>query len=218
MTSVYSYDTLIQGTLSVLGKATATTPAKTDNTTTIATTAYVKSQGYYVPGSYLNITDYTGLGSTSVNSYIVNTTYLSNPRNQGGGAWCGGVNGFIASTDAGFPLSLGTANCSLLCTAAVIAGGFACTSDKRIKTNIKDVEGEDCLMFLRKIQPKLYNYVDMLKNGSGSKFGFIAQEMESIFPSCVNTYVDFIPNIFELHFLSCHFLKQSYKMKRCFLK
>ena len=66
MTSVYSYDTLIQGTLSVLGKATATTPAKTDNTPTIATTAYVKSQGYYVPGSYLNITNFTELGSTSV--------------------------------------------------------------------------------------------------------------------------------------------------------
>lgn len=73
----FSATTTISGTISLGSNATATTPTSSDNSTKVATTAFVKAQGYtsltsityanlvtaktngtLVPGSYYRITDY----------------------------------------------------------------------------------------------------------------------------------------------------------------
>lgn len=186
--------------------ATAITPATADNSTKVATTAYVKAQGYTTGAGYAPLASPTFTGGAKVTGIYETSTYsityvtgdsgMNDGLSIGTTSFSGGLRGVVSSTDR--PVTSINANWGLIVTnGSILIHGLGIVSDKRIKTNIKDVEGNDCLTILRKLQPKIYNYIDYQTNGSGSKFGFIAQEMESIFPSCVNTYVDFIPNIFE---------------------
>ena len=67
-------------------------------------------------------------------------------------------------------------------------------SDKRIKTNIVDIDDNNALSILRQIQPKTYDYVDKLKRGNANVIGFIAQEVKAILPNAVSITKDYIPN------------------------
>ena len=68
-------------------------------------------------------------------------------------------------------------------------------SDKRIKKNIRDISGNTALSQIRKIQPKIYNYIDEVTK-QGEVYGFIAQDVEDvILHSSVKTK-DYIPNFF----------------------
>ena len=65
---------------------------------------------------------------------------------------------------------------------------FWISSDKRIKKNIRDIDGITALSQIRKIQPKIYNYIDFT-NGNQDIYGFIAQDVEEVFPQWVNNAV-----------------------------
>ena len=69
-------------------------------------------------------------------------------------------------------------------------------SDKRIKTNIVDLDDGNALSVLRQIQPKTYDYVDILKKGNGNVIGFIAQEVKAVLPKAVTISKDYVPNLF----------------------
>lgn len=71
------------------------------------------------------------------------------------------------------------------------------SSDKRIKQNITPLLSNESLNLVRKIEPVSYNHKDFIKRGCHSRFGFIAQDIKEILPSCVNIITDFIPNIYE---------------------
>jgi hypothetical protein len=69
------------------------------------------------------------------------------------------------------------------------------SSDKRIKKNIRDIHGNNALSQLRKIQPKIYNYIDFT-NGNRDIYGFIAQDVEDIITSSSKIVKDYIPNFY----------------------
>jgi hypothetical protein len=70
------------------------------------------------------------------------------------------------------------------------------TSDRRIKTDIVDVNDGSALELLRKIQPKTYGYVDTLHKGSKRVYGFIAQEIKELIPEAVDVSEGDLPNIY----------------------
>ena len=71
-------------------------------------------------------------------------------------------------------------------------------SDERIKCNIQDIYGETAIQLLREISPSTYQYIDSIKNGNTAHYGFIAQDVQKVIPTTVNTTHDFIPNIYDV--------------------
>jgi CII-binding regulator of phage lambda lysogenization HflD len=80
----------------------------------------------------------------------------------------------------------------------IVASEFNAFSDRRIKTNIIDVDDYSALEILRLIEPKRYNYKDTLIKGSEPVWGFIAQQINDVLPHAVNLLTDYIPNIMQL--------------------
>lgn len=122
-----------------------------------------------------------------------NTNHTNHDGRTNGDWWAG-----LARVYGSYAAANDTSRWSLYSPdGALLIAGCSILSDKRIKTNIKNVEGIECLNLLRKLEPKMYEYIDKNKYTEAPKFGFIAQEIETIFPSCVNYKKDFIPNMFE---------------------
>ena len=72
------------------------------------------------------------------------------------------------------------------------------SSDRRIKTNIIDVEDSESLETLRKIKPRKYNYKDTLKRGNSLMWGFVADEVEEIIPYSVVNITNIAGNICKM--------------------
>lgn len=69
------------------------------------------------------------------------------------------------------------------------------SSDERIKTNIREIPGENAIEQLLAIQPKIYDYID--KTRSNNKvYGFSAQQINTIIPNSISLHTDVIPNIY----------------------
>ena len=73
----------------------------------------------------------------------------------------------------------------------VTSSSFVAASDKRIKTDIKDINGS--LGIIKKLRPVEYTKTDEIKYGDRLNYGFIAQEVEEVIPSAVNTGKGEIP-------------------------
>jgi hypothetical protein len=74
--------------------------------------------------------------------------------------------------------------------------GFNNLSDKRIKYDIENINNSNILEKFLKIEPKNFKYISFNNNSNvTTEFGFIAQEIEEIFPSSVSSNKNFIPNI-----------------------
>jgi len=71
-------------------------------------------------------------------------------------------------------------------------------SDERIKCNIQDISGDTAIQLLREISPSTYQYIDSIKNGNTAHYGFIAQDVQKVIPTTVNTTHEFIPNIYDI--------------------
>ena len=71
-------------------------------------------------------------------------------------------------------------------------------SDARIKENIADVNDSSALETFRLLQPKLYNYKDVVQRGSLPVWGFIAQDVAGKLNYSTDTRTDWVPNIYEL--------------------
>jgi hypothetical protein len=71
-------------------------------------------------------------------------------------------------------------------------------SDRRIKTNIVDVNDSSALDTFRLIQPKLYNYRDVVERGTLPVWGFIAQEVGDTLNYSTGERTEWIPNVYEL--------------------
>jgi len=80
----------------------------------------------------------------------------------------------------------------------ISGAAFIVVSDRRIKTNIVDVEDDSALMMFRKLKPKTYEYVDKIQKGKESVYGFIAQEVQEVLPRATKMIIDFVPNIYNL--------------------
>ena len=80
----------------------------------------------------------------------------------------------------------------------VASGGTLQASDRRIKTNVADVNDSSALETFRLIQPKLYNYKDVVQRGSLPVWGFIAQEIGEVLNHSTQTRTEYVPNVYEL--------------------
>ena len=79
---------------------------------------------------------------------------------------------------------------------------FVALSDRRIKSNVVDINDTTALDQVRLLKPKYYGYVDKIKKGSSSVIGFIAQEVKEVIPRAVDVADGEIPNIYEMATIS----------------
>ena len=80
----------------------------------------------------------------------------------------------------------------------ISSSGTLQSSDRRIKTNIADVNDSSALEAFRLIKPKLYNYKDVVQQGTLPVWGFIAQEVGEVLNHSTQTRTEYIPNVYEL--------------------
>jgi alpha-tubulin suppressor-like RCC1 family protein len=81
-----------------------------------------------------------------------------------------------------------------------VQSGLVASSDKRIKTNIRDIDDTRALEMLMDIQPKTYNYIDKNKS-SVTVYGFSAQQVNEVIPNAVTLASEAIPNIYSKAYL-----------------
>ena len=86
---------------------------------------------------------------------------------------------------------------NIVTTSSFISTGDSTFSDKRIKKNIQDLDGDESLNILRKITPCKYNLIDV-QQGNNLNYGFIAQDIEPIVPDCINITKGEVPNIYSV--------------------
>ncbi len=67
-------------------------------------------------------------------------------------------------------------------------GSWSASSDRRLKDNIRDQTGS--LERLLKLRSVTFTYKDQARHGAGVQNGFVAQEVETIFPDWVSTGSD----------------------------
>jgi len=89
-----------------------------------------------------------------------------------------------------------SADYSIRADECIRADEFHAVSDQRIKTNFKLSEGKADLDLINKIEVTNYTHIDTLSEGSQYKKGFIAQQVESVYPQAVSQSTDFIPDIY----------------------
>jgi hypothetical protein len=75
-------------------------------------------------------------------------------------------------------------------------GSYLASSDMRIKTNILDIEDDECLQQIRNIRNVKYKYIDEDARGSSMVYGFLAQQVEEYIPHAVSYETNIIPDIF----------------------
>jgi hypothetical protein len=69
---------------------------------------------------------------------------------------------------------------------AVLAGSLTQNSDERLKTNVSALDGSSSLAKINALNPVTFNWIDPDKS-SVPQFGFIAQQVEQVFPNLVST-------------------------------
>ena len=97
---------------------------------------------------------------------------------------------FNTTTSATSALSIKTNGDMKLAGAFTAGGKITAYSDKRLKTNIRDIKNP--LSGILKVKGVLY---DRLDNDSKDQIGFLAQDLEEIFPELVITGLDGIKSV-----------------------
>jgi hypothetical protein len=80
----------------------------------------------------------------------------------------------------------------------IVSGEVNVVSDERTKQNIKYTDADTIISKVNQLKPCTFSYIDIIEKGNSSKYGFIAQEVEDLFPTCVSKIHDHIPDIFTL--------------------
>ena len=75
-----------------------------------------------------------------------------------------------------------------------VQSGVVASSDRRIKTNIRDFDANAALNQILSIQPKTYNYIDKHRTDD-TIIGFSAQQIKEVIPNAVTLNTEAIPNI-----------------------
>ena len=143
----------------------------------------------------------------------VNTTSPHVPIHVVGGfgslssAYCIYAKGNNAYSSRQFHLqtNMGWSTLSIYASDDIVTGqylvshlGTLSSSDERIKENIVDVDDASALELFRLLKPKKYQYIDKIKRGDDTVFGFIAQDVEKTMPHGTRKVEQTIPNIMEI--------------------
>lgn len=68
-------------------------------------------------------------------------------------------------------------------------------SDERVQKAFNDIDIDHAKELIKSIDVKSYAYQDVYTHGVGRINGFVAQQLETILPECVEKEKNFIPNI-----------------------
>jgi hypothetical protein len=175
----------------------ATTVAKIQGTTvsgTTGTTNVVFSASPTITGS-------PNIGSGDSNTTIINnstskrTLLIQNQDTTSGSDGEANILFIKGSTtnSSSQQFVLFTINASGTTSGQIVANGagavaFATTSDEQLKTNVTPLQPHlDKIMQLRPVE---FEYRDKAKHGHGRQHGFIAQEMQKVFPDVVGKSKD----------------------------
>jgi Myelin regulatory factor ICA domain/Chaperone of endosialidase len=92
----------------------------------------------------------------------------------------------------------GTVPTSIKAEQRVSASEINVYSDNRIKNIVGVSDKNKDFEMLGKLEVTDYTHKDVVMKGTASKKGFIAQQVETIFPEAVSKSKDFIPNIYTM--------------------
>jgi len=139
----------------------------------------------------------------NLNCVGINTAAPDYPLVVQGFKNAGNVNGsyFTSAGTLTVSASISGSNTDIgiLCVYGVYTSrAFVAASDRRIKTNIVDVDDDRALRDLRLLKPKTYTYKDVVSRGTKPVYGFIAQEVKEVLDCASNYMTQTIPNIYEL--------------------
>jgi hypothetical protein len=167
--------------------------------------------GCHVRGDWLRVNGNAGIYFESYGGgwWMTDSTFIRNYNSkmlliEGNGARIYGIEATVnyPSSTTGFRavgLVSDPANYdfSLYVDKSVRAAGFVAFSDRRIKSNVVDINDTYALEQVRKLKPKYYDYVDKSSRGDSSVIGFIAQEVKEVVPRAVSVSDGDVPNIYE---------------------
>lgn len=151
---------------------------------------------------------------TNCNGSIVfnKTTFFNNPNinttqglNINGSSKSDIINSAFFKADIGtgiaLPLtgnSINKIDYSIKASSNIISTGYYAVSDSRIKKVFGQSNPEADLIKLNKLKVTDYSHIDYISKGKELKKGFIAQEVEEVFPEAVSKGSDFIPNVYKV--------------------
>ncbi len=116
-----------------------------------------------------------------------------------------------ASSITTTPGNTGSGNTSIYSKSNIVCGsGYYANSDRRIKTNIVDVDDDRALRDIRLLKPKTYTYKDTINRGPIAVYGFIAQEVKEVLDYATSLNTDAIPNIYELAIINADTLTLTF--------
>ncbi len=90
-----------------------------------------------------------------------------------------------------------TTNNSINGSNRVRATEFNAYSDRRIKTDITCSDSRRDMEILQGLQVANYRHRDFISRGTDFKKGFIAQEVETVFPEAVTVTTSFLPDVYQ---------------------
>ncbi len=91
----------------------------------------------------------------------------------------------------------GTSTYSIKVSNRIMASEFNAVSDKRVKTNFEISNSLNDLQILNQLEVTNYSYIDTVAKGDEVRLGFIAQQVETVFPQAINKSTNYIPNIYK---------------------
>jgi hypothetical protein len=172
-----SNNTLTAGTFSgsLSGNATSANSA--------ATAGYI-DRGTQLTGFYYNST-WTMVADPNTRMVGIGTASPAYPLHvYGSTVYNVGI--FVFSISARFEYSI------------MVNSSVVSSSDKRIKKNVKDIDGNTALSQIRQIRPKIYNYIDNRIKGTADVYGFIAQDVKDVILHSTMCAKDYIPNFYSM--------------------
>lgn len=92
----------------------------------------------------------------------------------------------------------GSSDVSIFASNRIRASEFNAFSDARIKRITRRSNPAADLALLSGLQVTDYQYIDVVGKGAALKKGFIAQEVEQVFPEAINKCKDFVPNVYRM--------------------
>lgn len=169
------------------------------------------TDGSYYPQSNTSL---VGFGASSSRAPLELSTYYVGVGNTFGSSWArvqggsganietygysvGGYGDGVTFLNYSWTPSQG-GYISLLCTGNVIAEEYGVFSDRRIKTNIQEMNHAESLDTLRLLQPCCFEYIDKIQNTSHPVDGLISQEVIEIIPQAITYAKETLPNIFQM--------------------
>lgn len=181
--------TYIKGTTGYVGVGTnsPTHPlhilANMNNGSVIKVTNTNGANGY----SGVQFTDSAGThtGSVGWDNGGGNNTYLAAEGNRVVGLWTNNVRRLTVAANGGVGIGTGNPSTALHVIGDItVSGTITSSSDERYKKNVNLIE--DVLNKILKLEGRTYYWKDK-KRGEDRQIGFIAQQVEKIFPELVKT-------------------------------